>query len=519
MQLTIKSYIEPEILYKSLIEESEDLILLTNLEMEIIYANKACVLFSNLEDVSSFKMRYAALSDIFPEADQKLGNFFDKTNHDRVIKIQRHDNRVVYLEGHSFQVKLGDDYGNLLIFRDVTTKELNVQQLIQVSKLESIGVLAGGVAHDFNNILAGIVNNLDLATLKMETIKPMSEVCSVHLHLIAQVVKNLNSSKNVALKARVLIEKLLSFSKEEKPVKKLLDITKLVCDTTEFALVGSRLSPVFDIDRDLWVIEADEIQLLQVINNLVINANQAMETKPEEKNISVSIKNCFLEADLSKPWIVPGNYVSISVEDFGVGIPEENLLKVFDPYFTTKQKGTGLGLAVVSSVMRSHNGFYMVDSKVNKGSIFTVYFPAETKELSVDDNHVRILIVDDDAKIRESLSQLLNVLNYGVFASKSGEEAIKILEQHPNFFNVIITDLTMPGGMTGVDFVKSVKKLDSKLKVILMTGHSDSSVLVNYDQYGFKGAMLKPFDVDTLSSVLRRVLNGDRHGSGKKEGV
>ena len=370
----------------------------------------------------------------------------------------------------------------------------------KAQKLESVGLLAGGIAHDFNNLLTSILGGLSLIKLAVDKGGDEEDI---------QIV---GESINATKRAKDLARQLLAFSKGAEPVKTLVDLKVLLKESVTFALRGSESSFEMDIADNLWDVEADEGQINQVINNLVINAEQAM---PEGGKIEVYAYNVVVASDSGIP-MQPGKYIQFTIKDTGHGIPNEYIDKIFDPYFTSKQKGSGLGLASTYSIVRNHGGIIDVESELGKGSKFHVFLPAsEAKAIErsahgpLMQGNGRILVMDDEDVVRNILGRMLKKLGYETEFAINGEEAVSIYKD--NFekglqFQLIITDLTIPGGMGGEKVVKILKDVDPSLKAIATSGYALDPIMSNYAEYGFSGILQKPFDVETLSVALEKVL-------------
>ncbi|MCC7431787.1 PAS domain S-box protein, partial [bacterium] len=396
--------------------------------------------------------------------------------------------------------KDGEIIGVVLVFRDVTEKYKMEDELARASKLESIGVLAGGIAHDFNNMLTGILGNVSLVKMMIEDEK---------------LIKRLQEVEKASHRAQTLTQQLLTFSKGGTPVKKIGLLSDVLVESVEFTLRGSKVHCDFKIEPNLWTSEFDAGQINQVINNLVINATHAM---PDGGKILVKAENLKITSNDLLP-IENGDYIKISVQDFGIGIAKESFKKIFDPYFTTKEKGHGLGLATTYSIIKKHNGFINLDSEVGKGTTFYIYLPAckngeknmeqEKKQISTKTNKGKILVMDDDEQIREMLCEMIEMLGYNVELAKDGEETIEI---YRNFLNtservdLLIMDLTIPGGMGGKETIEKLLKIDPNVKAIVSSGYSDSHVMSNYQSYGFSGIVQKPYDMKKLIEVLKETM-------------
>jgi CheY-like chemotaxis protein len=308
---------------------------------------------------------------------------------------------------------------------------------------------------------------------------------------------------------------LLTFSKGGAPVKKAVSLEEIIKDSSGFALRGSRVRAVVNLADGLWPVEADEGQIGQGVNNIVINAVHAM---PEGGVIRISAENVILGEDSGIP-VDQGDYVKVTFSDQGIGIPAEFLPKIFDPYFTTKQKGSGLGLAVTYSIIKNHGGHISVESELGKGTTFFVYLPASRtsvvektyeKDIPVSGKE-RVLIMDDEDMLREVAGMMLEELGYEVDFARDGEEAIqcykKALESfHP--FDAVIMDLTVPGGKGGKETIKELLKIAPEVKAIVSSGYSHDPVMSNFKEYGFSDVISKPYKCSELLNVLRRVLEG-----------
>ncbi|HEX2768662.1 MAG TPA: ATP-binding protein [Geobacteraceae bacterium] len=410
---------------------------------------------------------------------------------------EKYNPRIGMVEAHAYPVF--DDTGNVVmaveIVRDVTERKRLENEIRNSHKLESLGVLAGGIAHDFNNLLTGIMGNISLAKV---LINPQDKA-----------FKRLDEAEKAVWRARDLTQQLLTFSKGGAPVKKTASIEQIVMDSASFVLRGSNVRCEFIIPAPVWPVEADEGQMSQVINNLIINSDQAM---PEGGMIRVHIENLVV-GPMDVLTVKEGRYVKISIEDHGVGIPEEHLQKIFDPYFSTKQKGSGLGLATVYSIINSHDGHIKVESKVGIGTTFHLYIPASvnllqaatlTKETPIAGSG-KILVMDDEEVIREVAAEILGHLGYSVVVCCDGvetiEEYLKANETGEPFAAVIM-DLTVPGGMGGKETMKKLLEIDSGVVGIVSSGYCNDPILAHYREYGFSGVVAKPYNMEELGKAL-----------------
>jgi len=394
----------------------------------------------------------------------------------------------------------GDILGAILTFREAKESTRREKEMIKEQKLESVGVLAGGIAHDFNNILTAILANISLARLQLKPDDPL--------------YKRLEEAEKASLRATNLTQQLLTFSKGGSPVKETTSIVELIEDSARFALRGSNVKCEFHLPGNIWPVEADEGQMSQVINNLVINADQAM---PEGGTISISAENIVVKPALALP-LKNGKYVKITIKDQGTGIPEEHLQKIFDPYFTTKQKGSGLGLAVTYSIIKNHDGYITAESELGAGTAFHIYLPSSQKKIdkkkSSGDLPVpgkgKILLMDDEDIVRDAVGRILESLGYTVEFVRDGAEAYvvyKMAKESGQPFDAVIMDLTIPGGMGGKEALRKLKGIDPGVKAIVSSGYSHDPIMADYRKYGFMGVITKPYRVKQLSEEVRKVIS------------
>jgi two-component system, cell cycle sensor histidine kinase and response regulator CckA len=382
-------------------------------------------------------------------------------------------------------------------FEDVTERRKMKEDLYMARNLESMGVLAGGIAHDFNNILTAVIGNVSLA--KMQA-KHEGELYDL-----------LNEAEVAAIRAQGLTRQLLTFAKGGSPVKETASIKEILRESCLFLLRGSKACCEFSIADDVLPAEIDTGQISQVISNIVINSIQAM---PEGGVIKVSADNHAIEDGQGLP-VKPGRYIKISIKDQGVGIAEKHLLKIFDPYFTTKHKGSGLGLAVAYSIIRKHNGHITVESRLGAGTTFHIYLPASDKtvpekaEVKLIKGKGKILVMDDEEPLREVLGKMLETLGYETEFAKDGAEAVEMYKnalESEKPYDAVIMDLTIPGGMGGKDAIEKLLEIDPEAKAIVSSGYYDDPVLSNFQEYGFKGILPKPFRHLSLGKTLHEVL-------------
>ncbi len=395
--------------------------------------------------------------------------------------------------------------GVVLVFRDVTGRIKSEQELLKIAKLESLGLLAGGIAHDFNNLLAGIFGNISLAKKRID---PQS-----------RAFKNIESAEKVYERASDLTKQLLAFSRGGKPVMEVADIRKIIEESTRLALRGSSVRLELDFPENLMRAEVDTGQISQVISNLVINSKQAM---PDGGRIRISAYN-YDNSEKEMPVLERISYVKITVRDEGIGIPRKYLEKIFDPYFSTKQDGSGLGLATVLSIINKHKGLVTVNSEPGEGTTFTLYIPtsiqnrdegvtADDKPDSLPPLDARVLVMDDDPVIVNVIEDMLQEIGCN---SKCVNDGVKAIEEYKKMYeegmayDIVIMDLTIQGGMGGKEAVKKIKGEYPHVKCIVSSGYSTDPVISNFRDYGFSGHVTKPFLLKELYNEITRVLDNE----------
>ena len=447
--------------------------------------------------------------------------------------------RYFWVEIHLTRALIGGKKRVIAILRDITQRKGLEKEFLRTSKLEATGILAGRIAHDFNNILTVIMGNASLARMKVDDRNKV-------LRKLAEIEKAVHQAKELA-------QRLLTFARGEQPMKKLVNTKRLLMDQVRFSLSGSRVSHKFSIARDLWSVEADEGQISQAINNIVINAVQAM---PDGGTLFVGAENVMVTPGKEYDFVPlsPGRYVRIMIRDCGCGIPAHDLPRIFDPYFTTNPNGSGLGLTTCYSIVKRHNGYIDVESKPGSGTTFYVYLPASerflppsarrmsgsgrraAKERTCGAETVRseakalpirngsILVMDDEDAIRTILKEMLARHGYKVALARDGSEAVgryKKAKESGRPFDLVIMDLTVPGGMSGKEAMQRIREIDPQAKVIVSSGYSNDPLMSNFREYGFEGYLPKPYNESDLINVLAQVLrNGkpaaERAGNGPR---
>ncbi len=395
----------------------------------------------------------------------------------------------------------GEVTGVMSILRDITERHFMQNELIKIQRLESLGVLAGGIAHDFNNILTGILGNISFARIFLD-----------ESHRVAKI---LLEAEKASERAADLASQLLTFAKGGRPIKKTASAGKIVSESASFCLSGTKVSSVIDLSEDLYPVEVDEGQINQVFNNIIINAVQAM---PDGGTITITAKNLIVD-DSTSASIAPGGYVKISFADTGCGMSDDIRNRIFEPYFTTKSEGHGLGLASVYSIVNKHGGHISVRSMPGKGTTFDVLLPAGDKKtldhkedmmvVTVGEHDgSSLLVMDDDEIIRNMTAEMLGALGYRVQTCANGEEAIALYRaalEAGTAFSAVIMDLTVPGGMGGKEAARYILNIDPAACLIVSSGYSNDPVLAEYSNCGFSAALVKPYSLSKMAQVLKEL--------------
>ena len=470
--------------------------------------NSLCKMLGyNKEELLSKFLIDITLPEDIPKSLTNLENLISgKLQNDRFVfrqRYQRKSGEIIFTKSMvSLHRNKNHEPLHLIIETEDITKEINSEkEKMTIAKLNSLGILAGGIAHDFNNFLMALSGNLQLAQIE------------------EQNGRYLDQMQSAINRASSLAQKLLTFSKGGAPVKEFASIADIVIETTNFTLEGSNILPKYEISSKLMKVNVDTGQLSQVIQNLIENAKFAM---PNGGNIDIKIENKRIKAssnDLKKK----GQYIKIEIKDYGTGISAKNLKLIFDPYFTTKEEGNGLGLSICYSVMQKHDGYIEVKSTPGIGTTFDLYIPAIKTETPqnkkkkplyesngiVSGNGEIILIMDDDPVIRKTIKKFLEKCGYCVIEAKNGEDAISKL-QNSNGTNqkidLAIMDLTIPGAMGGKEAIIEMKKIDPNLKSIVSSGYNTDPVMGDPTKFHFTSAISKPYNFKKLSNLISELL-------------
>ncbi|NPA25647.1 MAG: PAS domain S-box protein [Deltaproteobacteria bacterium] len=494
-------------LYQSVLESSSDAIVIYDLQGLTRYINPAFTeMFGwTLEELQGRRIPFMPESER-EESLKRITALINDGTPCRAFETTRHtrDGKPleISLSASRYYDHRGEPAGILVILRDITELKKIEKEAMKVHKLESIGVLAGGIAHDFNNILGAILGNISLALTLTGNDTRISNL--------------LKSCEKASLRARGLTQQLLTFAKGGEPIKKIASIEEIIRDSTNFVLQGSNVKCNFNFATGLWPVNVDADQISQVIQNIIINANQAM---PDGGIIEIECRNHRLEASCHT--LESGDYIKIDIKDKGGGIPREVLDKIFDPYFTTKSDGSGLGLTITHSIIKRHNGHIEIESTPGSGSNVTIYLPAAATEDSTSGSvpadpspastgKGQVLIVDDEEMIREILSQMLESKGYEVVSAPDGKSAINLYQEaleKKQPFDLVIMDLTIPGGMGGLEASKEIRKIDPGARLVVSSGYSSDPVVANFREHGFCATLNKPFQFKELIEVVNQIIS------------
>ena len=502
--------------YRRLIEATSEGFMLTDFGDKIVDVNQSlCSMLGYSRTEIIGKTPFDFVDDenhkIFKEQTAKVETSLHR-NYEISLQKKTGENFPAFFNATTLIARSEKNISSFAFVTDLTKQKRHEKELQKMEQLNSIGTLAGGIAHDFNNIMTGLFGNISIARSELAKDNPGYAA--------------LEKAENAINRTRDLTNQLLTFSKGGAPVQKNLLIEKLADEVIRFNLSGSCIKPVFKIPENLWMVKGDRAQIQQVLSNLTLNAVHAM---PNGGHLYLSFENALIEENTELP-LKHGPYLKIILRDEGTGIDRKNLDRIFDPYFTTKKTGSGLGLSIVFSIISKHNGFIGVDSKPHHGTKFTLYLPAvadrhlDDAAEKFDDDHkknqshgvygsAKILVMDDEEMIREVASEMLKRKGYSVETASDGKIAVEMYRESmasKKPFDVIIMDLTIPGGMGGKEAVKDILAINPEAVAIVSSGYADDPVMADYAEYGFKGLIAKPYTMDNIDKVLKEVLNAGR---------
>jgi PAS domain S-box-containing protein len=517
--------IERKQIEQALLEEKERLavtlrsigdgVITTDTEGRIVLINKVTEHLTGWRQEEAVGLPISEVFNIIDEKDRsrrenpvnkvlESGQIVDLANHTALIAKDGTE-RSIADSGAPIHDQDSKIVGVVLVFRDITKENKLHAELMKTEKLESVGVLAGGIAHDFNNILMAIMGNLSLAEHFLD---PTDKAFTL-----------IKAAAKASIRAKDLTQQLLTFSRGGDPIKEAAQIRDIIQDSADFVLHGSKIKCQYNITDDLCMVSVDKGQMSQVIQNLIINARQAMA---DVGDITITCEN------IPKPKVenfpaldLDCKYIKVTIADTGPGIPSKAMHKIFDPYFTTKEMGSGLGLAITNSIIGKHDGFIRVDSSP-AGTVFTIYLPvaglncererptpASISSVVTVPSHGKILLMDDEKMVRDVADTILTLSGYVVMLAVDGQEAVDIYQkamQTDSPIDAVIMDLTVPGGMGGKDASKEILNLDPAAKILVSSGYSNDPVMSDYLQYGFCGSIIKPYEMKDLQKALADIL-------------
>ena len=479
-----------------------NILLINNVAKEIIGLHNENVLGENINKYFNIVDEYSGLKTDSPfDKVIRTGVKIELNNHTCLISSTMKEYIIEYCASPIFD---NEDIiiGVVLVFRDVTEKTYLRNQFYKNQRLESLSVLAGGIAHDFNNMLSGIFGYIQLA------INCKSENESIERN------EYLLKTLEVFDRAKNLTQQLLTFSKGGCFRRDIVDLKSLIQKTVDFALSGSKIVAKYNIDENLKYCNCDKNQIIQCIDNIVINSKQAMD---KGGYIEVIAKNIEVTDACNKNRLEKGKYIKLLIKDNGKGIEPKIIEKIFDPFFSTKETGSGLGLATVYSIIKNHDGEIVVSSEQNKGTEMTIFLPAIESVIKYENdinqkmhkNNGIALVMDDEKYNVEILSKILEKMGYDIINTFSGEETLAVINEYSNKNNTIkvaFLDLTIPGGMGGALVAEEIKEIMPETLLIASTGYHDNPVVSNPCKYGFSDYLIKPFVIDDVSKILNRII-------------
>jgi len=495
---------EAEMTYRTLVEQARDAIVIVQ-DGQIRYANPACeALLGYIWD--EFRQRPPQVEEFLaPEDRARVVGYYAQRLRGEVVPdcyeatLVRKDGQRVTVEIKPCVIPYQGQLAIMALLRDITDRKQGAEALLQAKKLESVGVLASGIAHDFNNLLTAILANISLAKRYADP--------------DGKTFGRLTAAENACRRATELTRQLLTFARGSAPILRTMAITELIHDAVDFALRGSNIRGDVVLPAQLWPVEIDPGQIQEVLHHVILNAQQAM---PQGGVVEVRADNLPSDAALP-PLLPPGRWIKITIRDQGCGIPADQLPNIFDPYVTTKARGSGLGLTIAHTIITKHDGYITVASEVGVGTTVSLYLPASAHPrvptpATPSPPMVRqgtVLVMDDDEAIRDVLVDMLTQLGYQSQCVREGAEVIALYQQAQDRgqpFAAVLLDLTIPGGMGGRETIAHLRAIDPQVRAIASSGYATDPLMAHYRAYGFRGVLSKPYTVEGLEEVLQRVL-------------
>ena len=499
--------------YRSIFENAAEGIFQAAPDGHYLSANPALARICGYDAPEELMQEVATISRQLNIDQTRLDEFMRILEHRGAInnletQIYRKDGSTSWVSINAHAVR--DEQGSLLCYEgtmmDITEKKVLEAQLLQSQKIEAVGCLAGGVAHDFNNILMAIIGYTEMALYKVPEETPLR-------HDLDQILK-------AGSRASDLVKQILAFSRQTEQERKPLQIISLIKEALK--LMRSSIPSTIEIRQELAITQgkdiilADPTQIHQVLMNLCTNAAHAMRTEGGILTVHLSDVEADSSFVLRYPGLKPGSFLRLTVKDTGHGMDAAVMERIFDPYFTTKSpgEGTGLGLAVVHAIVKSHNGAIAVNSERGKGTTFQVFLPrideqiAHPVEISeaLPTGNERILFIDDEKALANLAQEMIKSLGYSITTETDSLQALKTFRSQPDAFDLVITDMTMPG-MTGNVLAKEIMAIRPDIPIILCTGFSQLISEKQAKEIGVREFIMKPFTTTKLAQVLRKVLD------------
>ncbi len=478
---------------------------------KITYMNPSAEQLLGIKFAQALRKKLTSILKIYPLKERErikslLNELSEKSKRETTVvdTFLKHQNKKIEISMTISPITFKtENEGLVIVIRNLTQKQRLYKEIAKVERLEAINRIAGGIAHDFNNLLNALYGNIELALRVKDRDK---------------MIEYLKKSINSAERAKFLATQLLTLSKEHKVQMETDEIGLFLREIVEFSLSGTSIQPEFKIPKNLWAVKYDRNLLGQVIQNIILNSVQAMENKGSK--IEVSATNLKLK-DKQVGVLSSGNYVKITIKDYGKGIPPEILPKIFEPFFTTKKEGSGLGLATSFSIIRKHNGWIEAESEVGKGTQIHIYLPAvpgktkkkkKKKATIVHRGSGNILVMDDEKAIREIYRDTLTLLGYKVIETSNGEEAVEFFKNKvltgETKLKAMFFDLTVTGGMGGQEACEEIRKYDKTIPIFVASGYSKDPIIQNPEKYGFTASLPKPFSIRDMENLLAKFFDG-----------